>query len=274
MSELSFFDIVTLFTYQFFRYAIIGGILVAGACALIGIFVVLRKQSMLGDGLAHASFGGIALGLFIGVLPLITALLVSIIAVLSISYLKRHGIAPSDASIAVFLALGFATGLVLISLSGGFNVDLFAYLFGSILTIDAGDLFLILILSGVIIVFIAVFYKELVAICFDEQYAKLSGIPVNVLNIVFDILVASTIVISIKIVGVILVSAMIVIPALSALQLNLSFKKTIISSVAFAITSVVIGIMLSAIYGVATSGVIVFTAGAIFLITAIYKKLE
>ncbi|MEM3445723.1 MAG: metal ABC transporter permease, partial [Thermoplasmata archaeon] len=214
MTDLS--TLASLFSYQFFQYAILGGILSAIVCAMIGVFIVLRKQSMLGDGLAHASFGGIALGLFLGLFPLVTALLISLLAVLSISYMRRKGIAPSDASIAVFLALGFATGLVLISLSGGFSVDLFAYLFGSILTINTMDLLLILILGLCIIFFMVLFYKEMVALCFDENFAKLSGIPVTALNLAFDVLVAFTIVISIKIVGVLLVSAMIVLPALSA----------------------------------------------------------
>jgi zinc transport system permease protein len=262
-----------LFSYQFFQFAIIGGILAGIVCAIVGVFIILRKQAMLGDGLAHASFGGIAIGLFLGLLPLVTALIVSIVTVLSISYLRRKGIAPSDTAIAVFLALGFATGLILISLSGGFSVDLFSYLFGSILTIDITDLGIICALSVSIILFLTLFYREMVAITFDEEFAKLSGIPVHVLSPAFDVLVAVTIVLSIKIVGVILVSALIVIPALAALQLGLSFRKTVLASVLFSILSVFSGITLSAVYGLATSGVIVFIAGAIFLITAIYRKL-
>lgn len=263
-----------LFSYQFFQFAILGGILTSCACALIGVFIVLKKQSLLGDGLAHASFGGIALGLFFGIFPLLTALAVSIGTVIGISYMRQKGIAPSDASIAVFLAFGFATGLVLISLSGGFNVDLFSYLFGSILTIDTNDLLIIVLLGLCIISFLLIFYKEIVAMCFDENFAKLSGIPVASLNIIFDVLVATTIVISIKIVGVILVSALIVIPAISALQLNLSFKRTVLVSVAIGAGSVFTGIIISAIFDIATSGMIVFTAGTIFVITAIYKRLE
>lgn len=272
MSDFSL--LASLFSYQFFQFAILGGVLAGSACATVGVFIVLKKQSMLGEGLAHASFGGIALGLFLGLFPILTALLVSIFTVMAISYMRRQGIAPSDASIAVFLALGFATGLVLISLSGGFSVDLFSYLFGSILTINTTDLAMIILLGLGIILFVLVFYKEIVALCFDENFAKLSGIPVTTFNLVFDVLVAITIVISIKIVGVILVSALIVIPALSALQLNLSFRKTMVVSVAFAAASVLTGIIISAIWGVATSGMIVFTAGAIFVICATYRRLE
>jgi zinc transport system permease protein len=273
MGDISLLDLPMLFSYQFFQFAIIGGILAGIVCAIVGVFIILRKQAMLGDGLAHASFGGIAIGLFLGLLPLVTALIVSIVTVLSISYLRRKGIAPSDTAIAVFLALGFATGLILISLSGGFSVDLFSYLFGSILTIDITDLGIICALSVSIILFLTLFYREMVAITFDEEFAKLSGIPVHVLSPAFDVLVAVTIVLSIKIVGVILVSALIVIPALAALQLGLSFRKTVLASVLFSILSVFSGITLSAVYGLATSGVIVFIAGAIFLITAIYRKL-
>jgi zinc transport system permease protein len=228
---------------------------------------------MIGDGLAHTSFGGIALGIFLGVYPLFTAVVIAILSVLGISYLRRKGIAPSDSAIAVFLALGFSTGLILISLSNRFNVDLFSYLFGSILTIDKTDLLVVCTLSVCSLIFISVFYKELLAITFDEESSRLSGIPVSTLTLVFDILVAVTIVLTIRVVGVILVAALIVLPGLSALQFNLSFRGTTALSVIMAVISVLSGIILSAIYNVATSGLIVFVAAGIFLFSAMYKRL-
>ena len=228
---------------------------------------------MIGDGLAHTSFGGIALGIFLGVYPLFTAVVIAILSVLGISYLRRKGIAPSDSAIAVFLALGFSTGLILISLSNRFNVDLFSYLFGSILTIDKTDLLVVCTLSVCSLIFISVFYKELLAITFDEESSLLSGIPVSTLTLVFDILVAVTIVLTIRVVGVILVAALIVLPGLSALQFNLSFRGTTALSVIMAVISVLSGIILSAIYNVATSGLIVFVAAGIFLFSAMYKRL-
>ena len=272
MNEL--INVFRLFGFQFFQNALLGGTIAALACAWVGLFLILRKEAMIGDGIAHTAFGGIALGLFLGINPILTALLVSILAVLGISYMKRKGLAQSDSAIAVMMAIGFSAGLIIISLAGGFNVELFSFLFGSILTIDQTDLIIVSILGVSTILILGIFYKELLSMTFDEQGARLMGIPVKSLSLAFNLLVAITIVLSIKIIGVILVVALLVLPGLSALQLNLSFKGTTFASIAFGTVSMVTGILLSAIYNVATSGVIVFTATGIFLFTAIYRRLE
>ena len=267
-------EIFRLLEFQFFQHALLGGVLTALACAWVGLFLILRKESMIGDGIAHTAFGGIALGMFLGINPLLTSLLISILAILGISYMRKKGLAQSDSAIAVILAVGFSSGLIIISLAGGFNVELFSFLFGSILTIDQNDLIIVAILGISTIFILGVFYKELLSITFDEEGAKLMGIPVSLLSLAFNLLVAITIVLSIKVVGIILVIALLVLPGLSALQLNLSFKRTTLAAIGIGIFSITIGILLSAIYDVATSGVIVFTAAAIFLFTAAYKKLE
>ena len=266
-------NLFRLFGFQFFQNALLGGTIAALACAWVGLFLILRKEAMIGDGIAHTAFGGIALGLFLGVNPILTALLVSILAVVGISYMKRKGLAQSDSAIAVMMAIGFSTGLIIISLTGGFNVELFSFLFGSILTIDQTDIIIISILGISTILILGIFYKELLSMTFDEESAKLMGIPVKALSLAFNLLVAITIVLSIKVIGVILVVALLVLPGLSALQLNLSFKGTTLASIVFGTISLITGIMLSAIYNVATSGVIVFTAVGIFLFTAIYRRL-
>ena len=272
MNEL--IDIFRLFGFQFFQNALLGGTIAALACAWVGLFLILRKEAMIGDGIAHTAFGGIALGLFLGVNPILTALLVSILAVLGISYMRRRGLAQSDSAIAVMLAVGFSVGLIIISLAGGFNVELFSFLFGSILTIDQTDLIIVSTLGISTILVLGIFYKELLSMTFDEDGARLMGIPVRPLSLAFNLLVAITIVLSIKVIGVILVVALLVLPGLSALQLNLSFKGTTLVAVVFGIISMITGILLSAVYNVATSGVIVFTAAGIFLFVAIYRKLE
>jgi len=265
-------DFLRLFQYQFFQYALLGGTIAAFACAGVGLFLILRKEAMISDGIAHTTFGGIALGLLLGIYPLFTALVVSIIAIFGISYMKKKGMAQSDAAIAVMLALGFSTGLIIISIVGGFNVELFSYLFGSILTIDQTDLLIVAILGATTLVFLGFFYKELLAITFDEESAKLTGIPVGFLMIGFNILVATTIVLSIKIIGIILVVALMVLPGLAALRLNRSFRGTMVATICFSVISVIVGILLSSLYNVATSGIIVFTAAGIFLITVVYNK--
>lgn len=273
MAELTLIDIPRLFGYQFFQFALIGGILATLACAWVGLYLILRKESMIGGGIAHTAFGGIALGLFLGVEPMVTTLAVCIIAVLGISYMRKKGLAQSDSAIAVMYALGFALGLIIISLAGGFNVELFSFLFGSILTISKMDLLIVLGLSIFTIFFLSIFYKELLSITFDEETSRLMGIPVRPLSISFNILVAVTIVLSIKVIGIILVVALLVLPGLTALQLNLSFRGTTIAAITIGIFSVVVGILLSAVYDVATSGVIVFAAAAIFLFIAVYRRL-
>jgi zinc transport system permease protein len=225
---------------------------------------------MIGDGVAHVSFGGIAIGLYLGLQPIFTALIVSILAVFGISAMRRRGLADSDSATAVFLAVGFSTGLIFISLADGFNVELFSFLFGSILTISRSDLILVSILGLFSLSLVGVFYKELLSITFDEQASRLMGIPVNALSAVFNVLVAVTIVLSIKVVGMILVTALLVLPGLTALQMDLGFRYTALMSVIIGVSGVIIGIFASALFDVASSGVIVFTLVACFLVVTFF----
>ncbi|MDO9537622.1 MAG: metal ABC transporter permease [Thermoplasmata archaeon] len=262
-----------IFGYRFFQNALLGGTLAAAACAWVGVFLILRRESMLGDGVAHTAFGGIALGLLLGISPLLAALAVSIVAVLGIAYMKKKGLANSDSAIAVIMAMGFALGLIIISLAGGFNVELFSYLFGSILTIGTEDLLIVSALALVTLAFLGTFYKELMSMTFDEEAARMTGIPVQAMAVVFNILVATTIVVSIKVIGIILVTALMIIPGLTALQLKLSFRRTVTAAVGFGVLATVLGLILSSLYSIATSGVIVFTAVAMFAFIATYRRL-
>jgi zinc transport system permease protein len=276
-------DLVEFLSYGFFQHALLGGTIAAIACAAVGVIILLRKEAMIGHGIAHVSFGGIAVGeylvlhqLFFGdpdAFPLITALAVSIVATLTITYLRRQGIAESDAAIALITAMGFALGLIILSLAGGFQVDLFTYLFGNVLTITTGELVLATALGGIILVFFIVFYKEMLSITFDEEAARLSGVPVRALTLAFDVLVAITIVLAIKVIGIILVSALLALPGITAFQLKLSFKGTMVWAIVFSVISVVLGILFSAAYDVATSGLIVVVAVLLLGFSALYVRL-
>ena len=266
-------DLMAIFGYKFFQNALIGGVIATAACSWVGLFLILRRESMLGDGVAHTAFGGIAIGLLLGISPLLAALAISILSVLGISYMKKKDLANSDAAIAVIMAMGFALGLIIISLAGGFNVELFSYLFGSILTINTQDLMIVTVLGLVTLIFLGIFYKELLSMTFDEDAARMKGIPVAAMSIIFNVLVATTIVVSIKVIGIVLVTALMVIPGLTALQLNLSFKRTVGAAVGFGTFSTFLGLILSSMYDLATSGVIVFTAAAIFAFVVIYRRL-
>ena len=275
MSEILFIDdILRLLGYKFFQYALLGGALVAISCAVVGLLIVLRKESMIGDSVAHMAFGGIAIGILMGVEPILTALVFSIVAILVISFMRSRNLANSDAGMAVMLAAGFSLGLIVVSMAEGFTVDLFSYLFGSILTIDSTELLIIAVLAIVSVGVMAILYKELISMTFDENAARLNGIPVATLATAFNILVAVTIVISIKVVGVILVAALLVLPGLTSLQLDLSFKRTLMVSVVFALVMTITGILISAVLDVATSGVIVFTGVGIFLAVTSYSRLR
>jgi zinc transport system permease protein len=187
--------------------------------------------------------------------------------------MRRKGLAQSDAAIAVMMAMGFSLGMIVISLANGFNVELFSYLFGSILTIGTGDLTVLVLLALGIIGFMVFFYKEMLAITFDEDGARLQGIPVQAMTMVFNLLVAVTIALSIKVIGIILVVALMVLPGLTALQLKRSFMATLIASTIFGMAAAVLGIVLSVLFSLSTSGVIVFSAAGIFLFVSAYERL-
>ncbi|NLX47209.1 MAG: metal ABC transporter permease [Euryarchaeota archaeon] len=262
-----------MFNYQFIQMALVGGSLAAIVSAWIGLFLILRKESMLVDGVAHTAFGGVAIGLLLGFDPMLGAMAVSAAAVLGITYMRRKGLAQSDSAIAVMMAMGFSMGMIIISLANGFNVDLMSYLFGSILTVNRTDVTVLAVLGLFIIGFMVFFYKEMLAITFDEDGARLQGIPVQVMTLAFNLLVAITIALSIKVIGIILVVALMVLPGLTALQLRRSFKATLIASTLFGVMAATLGIVLSVLFSVSTSGVIVFTAAGIFLFVAAYQRL-
>lgn len=273
MAGISIADIPQLFGYQFFQYALIGGTLAAATCAAIGLFMLLRREALIGEGIAHVSFGGVALGIFIGVYPIYTAILLSVAATMFITYLRRKGIAHSDAAIGIVVAFGLSLGLVLLSLSGGFNVDLFTYLFGSILTIDSQDLVISVALALGVLGFLLALHKEVLSITFDEKAARVSGIPVEAITFAFNVLVALTVALSIKIIGILLVSAILILPGVAAMQLRLSFRGTMEFAVAASVVSVVAGTIISAVVDVATSAVIIFVSMAIAAIAAVYARL-
>ncbi len=267
-------DLPHLLRMPFFQMALIGGCLISLICSIMGLFIVLRQESMIGDSVAHTAFGGIALGLLIGVDPILTAMVVSIFSLLAISYMRSKGIAQSDSAMAIMLAGGFSLGLIIISIAGGFNVDIMDYLFGSILTITIEDMILIGILGIAVLLVVILLYKELLAITFDERASRMNGIPVSKISIVFNILMGITIVLSIKVVGIILVVALLVLPALTALQLEMSFRNTIAYSIVFGLFSMIFGIIISGMMDVAAAGVIVFTGIIIFLSVTGYKRLS
>ena len=256
-----------ILTYTFMHRALISGIAIAILCSVIGLFLVLRRYSLFGDAIAHSSFGGIALGLLAGVYPLWTAYGVSIISALIITKIKDRYNISGDASIAVLLSSGIAAGLVIISFSGGFTIDIFSFLFGSILLVSINDTVLILALTGVILIVILLLYRQILYSTFNEEQAKVSGVPVEKINYLIIFMAGITVVTSIQLVGVLLISALFVIPNITAIMYGKGFKQTAIISMSFSVFSVVVGILISYIFDITPAGTIVLLSIAILAIT-------
>ncbi len=261
-----------LLKYTFLQNALMGGILVGITCAIIGSFIVLKKMSFLGDGLAHISFGGVAAGILFNINPLISALIFAILSGIGIQKLKDMKI-YSDAAIGIFFSFGLALGVILVSLSTGYTIDLYSYLFGNILAISQTDLILTASITIISIIIVFLLYKELFYITFDEETAQANGLPVKLLNQILIIICALAIVTSMKIVGILLVSSFLIIPTTTALMLGVkSFKRTIFMSIIISIISVLIGIFCSYYLNIATGGAIVMSLVVMFTIALIYCK--
>ena len=254
-------------TYGFMQRAIVSGIAIALICSVVGLFLVLRRHSLFGDALAHSAFGGIAAGLFLGIYPIWIAYIVGIGSALGLTKIGQRFQISGDATVGILLSSGIAIGVVLISLSGGFTMDIFSILFGSILLASVEDTILILGLTGAILIVILLLYRELVYSTFNEEQAKVSGIPVEKINYLLVILAGITVVTSIQLVGILLISALFVVPNVTAIMFGHSFKQTVILSIFFAIFSVITGLFASYVFDIAPSGMIVLVSIAIFVVS-------
>ena len=252
-------------SYGFVQKAMISGIAVALICSFMGTFLVLRRYALFGDGIAHVAFGGVSVGLFLGVFPLWTAYIVSIFGGIGLQKLRQSTKISGDAAVAVVLVTGLSLGVILVSSSGGFSVDLFSFLFGSILLISNEDAVMILTISTGIIATLVALRKQFLQITFNEEQAKISGLPVTLLNYAFVVIAAVTVVTSMRLVGILLISALVVIPNISAMMFGKGFKYTVAISMLISVMSVATGILLSYYYNVAPSGIIVMVAVTILI---------
>jgi zinc transport system permease protein len=260
------------FSYAFVQKAYLAGTFIAVLCAMLGLFLVLRKLSLIGDGLAHVSFGAIALGLFFGFYPFYVAIPVVLIGSYFILRLTERAKIYGDAAIGIVSSVGIASGVILASMSKGFNVDLFSYLFGNILAISTQEVYLSLGLSIVVLLIILLLYNDLLSVTFDEEFARLTGVKTDRINLVLTFLTAITVVLAIKVVGIMLVSALLILPAVTALQLARGFKAAMLISVMDAIFSVLCGITLSFFLDIPAGATIVLINAVFFAIALLYKK--
>ncbi len=265
---MSLYDILQ---YGFFQRGLEAGIIVAFIAPLIGIFLVLRRYSLIADTLAHVSLAGVALGFLTGINPILTALGTAVVASLGIERLRLTQRIYGESALALFLSGSLAVATVLLSLGRGFNSNLFNYLFGSIVTVTQTDVYVIAALAIVVVLVLTAFYKELVYITFSEESAKVSGIPTSRINTILILLAAVTIALAIPTVGILLIAALIVIPVVSALQLRQSFLRTILYAEVFSLCSVIAGIFTSFYLNLSTGGTIVLIALGIFLLITVGK---
>lgn len=261
-----------LFSFEFMQRAFAAGLLVAVICPLIGTFVVMRRLSMIGDTLSHASLAGIAAGMLGGFYPLAGALVFSIAAAIGIEKLRKRFSQYAELSISIVLSASIGLAVVLISLAKSFNADLMSYLFGSIIAVNMMDIYIILALSIIILVSVWLLYKEFFYMSFDEEGAELAGIPVSALNTYFTVLTAMTIVVSMRVVGMLLVSSLMVVPVACSLLVSKSFKNTIFLSVIYALISVIVGLFTSYYFDLAPGGSIVLTSVFLLLINLALRK--
>jgi zinc transport system permease protein len=259
--------------FDFMRNAIIAGLLAAVACGIVGTYVVTKKIVFISGGIAHASFGGIGLGYLININPVIGATIFALISSLGIGLISRKTRLPEDTAIGLIWTIGMALGIVFIALAPGYAPDLFSYLFGNILTVPVTDLLIMCALDIVIVILVIVFYKEFLAISFDENYSTVIGVPVEALYLTLLVMIALTVIVLIRVVGIILVIALITMPAAMASRFTYNFKKMMLLSILFGIIFTMGGLWLSYWLDLPSGATIILFGGILIIIAFIITSI-
>lgn len=258
--------------YEFMRNAIMASFFIAILCPAVGVFLVLRRYSLMGDTLAHSSFAGISIGLILGFNPLISALAFTTLSGILIETLRTYLSKFADLIMAIVLTLSVGIGITLVS-TGKTSANINSYLFGSILTVSQGELLTIIILSILSLGILFALYNKLVYITFDEENAKISGINVRAINYLFILLVSATISVSIKIVGILVISSMIALPVATALQFKKGFKTTILISIFIGVLDILSGLILSYYIDAAPGGFIALTSVVVLIMFILLNRI-
>ena len=253
---------------EFMRLAFAAGGIVGLLAPAVGFFLVQRRMSLIGDGVGHVAFAGVAAGYLLGISPVATALVASVAAAIAIEWLRTTRRAAGDQALALIFYTGIAAGVVLISAAGALNANLFAFLFGSILTVTGDDLRLVAILGVAGLITIAFLYRRLLAVSLDEESARVSGMPVGFLNVLLAGLAGVTIAVSMRIVGILLIAALMVLPVIAASRIAWSVASAIAISMVIGVASVGIGLTLAYYFDLAPGGAIVLVAAGSFVLTS------
>ncbi len=256
-----------MLAYGFAQRALAGGIIIALLCSLISFFVVVRRLAFVGMGISHAAFGGVAIGLAAGINPMLSAGGFCAAVAMGIGWFSRKGRIHEDTVIGILFATAMALGVVLVRMAGAYNLDLMSYLFGSILAMSWTDVIVIAAIGVAAAAFIVLFFKELLFISFDEETAIASGLAVRFVYYGLLLTMALTVVVSIKLVGIILVSALLVIPGAAGMQLSRNYRGALVAALIVGVVSVVLGLYLSFSYDVASGATIVLVMFALFVVS-------
>lgn len=259
--------------YEFMRNAVLAAVLASVACGIIGSYVVVKKIVSISGSIAHSAFGGIGLGYFLGLNPLITVVPFTLCFALGMGVISKRTRLQPDTAIGIFWAVGMAIGIIFINLTPGYVPDLFSYLFGNILTVPRADILMMVILDFIIALFVFSLYKEFLSISFDEEYSATLGMPVEILYYLLLCLIALTIVLLIKIAGIILVIALLTIPAAVAKQHTSDLKIMMLLSVIFGIVFMLGGLWLSYVLDIASGATIIILSTLGFIASSVYKML-
>ncbi|WP_419959022.1 metal ABC transporter permease [Psychrobacillus sp. BM2] len=273
--------IESILRYEFLQNAFSSGLIIGFIAPLLGVFIVVRRLSLIADALSHVTLAGIAGSLYlsqsVGALALLNPLYLGIVASVTgslfIERLRRLYKHYEELAIPIIMSAGLGFGAIFISLAEGFSSDLFSYLFGSVSAVSRQDLWIIIGIALIVIVFLSLFFKELFVLSFDEEYAKASGIPAKWIHVLFMIVTALVIAGSMRIVGILLVSSLMTLPVAAAMRISKSFKQAIFLSVLFGELSVIVGLVSAFYLDLAPGGTIVVTSIIILLLTILSKKI-
>lgn len=258
-------ELLELFTYPFWQRAVVVGILVSLCAALLGVSLVLRRYSMIGDGLSHVGFGALAIASALNTAPLKVTIPVVIVAAFFLLRLTERSKVKGDWAIAVISTSSLALGVLILSMSKGMNTDLNSYLFGSILAMSENDMILSIVLSVIIIALFVLFYNKIFAVTFDEEFACATGTNTKLFNIVIAILTAVTVVVGMRMMGAMLISSLIIFPAVTSMRVFKTFTLVTICSAVLAVLCFLIGMVFSSLFSTPT-GASVVVVNAVFLI--------
>lgn len=261
-------------SYPFVLRAMIVGILVSLCCSLLGVSLVLKKYSMIGEGLSHVSFGAISIAIALGIAPLKLSIPVVVIVAFLLLRIKETSKIKGDSAIAIISSSSLAIGVISIALTTGMNTDVCNYMFGSILAMSKDDVYLSVILSIVVLFLFTIYYNKIFSITFDENFAQSTGINVSFYNMMISILTAITIVLGMRMMGAMLISSLIIFPAIISMKVFKSFKTVVISSGVVSILSFCIGMVISYKLSTPTGASIVIVNIIIFILATIFEKIK